>query len=62
MRNAVFKTTFEFRARMIRCNVSIGVSNFPADARDMRELLGVAERNMYRDKDLRRASGTEASV
>ena len=52
-----YKTTLDLRSRMIRCTVSIGVVNYPRDGRDMRELLGTAERNMYRDKELRRAPG-----
>ena len=48
--------------RMIRCSVSIGVVNYPKDGRDMRELLSMADRNMYRDKELRRAPGSEANA
>jgi GGDEF domain-containing protein len=47
---------------MIRCSVSVGVVNYPKDGRDMRELLATAERNMYRDKELRRAPGAEADA
>ena len=47
---------------MIRCNVSIGVVNYPRDGRDIRELLSMADRKMYRDKELRRAPGSEASA
>jgi diguanylate cyclase (GGDEF)-like protein len=57
VRHNVYKTTLDLRSRMIRCSVSIGVVNFPKDGRDMRELLSIAERNMYRDKELRRAPG-----
>jgi diguanylate cyclase (GGDEF)-like protein len=62
MRNHVFKTTLDVRSRMIRCNVSIGVALYPRDARDMRELLSIADRNMYRDKELRRSPGSPASA
>jgi diguanylate cyclase (GGDEF)-like protein len=62
VRHNVFKTTLDLRSRMIRCSVSIGVVNYPRDARDTRELLSMADRKMYRDKELRRAPGGEASA
>ncbi len=62
VRHNVFKTTLDLRSRMIRCSVSIGVVNYPKDARDMRELLSIADRKMYRDKELRRTPGSEASA
>jgi diguanylate cyclase (GGDEF)-like protein len=62
VRHNVFKTTLDLRSRMIRCSVSIGVINYPRDGRDMRELLSMADRNMYRDKELRRAPGTPANA
>jgi diguanylate cyclase (GGDEF)-like protein len=58
VRHNVFKTTLDLRSRMIRCSVSIGVANYPKEARDMRELLSIADRKMYRDKELRRAPGS----
>ncbi len=62
VRHNVYKTTLDLRSRMIRCSVSIGVINYPKDGRDMRELLSMADRNMYRDKELRRAPGNEANA
>jgi diguanylate cyclase (GGDEF)-like protein len=62
VRNNVYKTTLDLGSRMIRCSVSIGVAVYPRDAREMRELLSVADRNMYRDKELRRAPGTAAGA
>jgi diguanylate cyclase (GGDEF)-like protein len=62
VRHNVFKTTLDLRSRMIRCSVSIGVVNYPRDGRDTRELLSIADRNMYRDKELRRAPGTPANA
>ena len=47
---------------MIRCTVSIGVALHPRDARDMRDLLNSADRDMYRDKQLRRAPDAPASA
>ena len=62
VRHNVFKTTLDLRSRMIRCSVSIGVVNYPKDARDMRELHSMADRKMYRDKELRRAPGSAANA
>jgi diguanylate cyclase (GGDEF)-like protein len=62
VRHNVYKTTLDLRSRMIRCSVSVGVVNFPKDSRDMRELLSMADRRMYRDKELRRAPGNEANA
>jgi diguanylate cyclase (GGDEF)-like protein len=62
VRHNVFKTTLDLRSRMIRCSVSIGMVNYPKDSRDMREIMSIAERKMYRDKELRRAPGSEASA
>jgi diguanylate cyclase (GGDEF)-like protein len=54
IRNNVSSTTLNIGPRMIRCAVSIGVANYPKDSRDMKELLSLADRRMYRDKDLRK--------
>jgi diguanylate cyclase (GGDEF)-like protein len=62
VRHNVYKTTLDLRSRMIRCSVSIGVVNYPKDARDMRELLSIADRKMYRDKELRRTPSSEANA
>jgi len=62
VRHNVCKTTLDLRSRMIRCSVSIGVVSYPKDGRDMRELLSIADRKMCRDKELRRAPGTQANA
>ncbi len=62
VRHNVYKTTLDLRSRMIRCSVSIGVVNYPKDGRDTRELLSIAERKMYRDKELRRAPAGHADA
>jgi diguanylate cyclase (GGDEF)-like protein len=62
IRHNVYKTTLDLRSRMIRCSVSIGVVNYPKDGRATRELLSMADRKMYRDKELRRAPGSEANA
>jgi len=61
VRHNVYKTTLDLRSRMIRCSVSIGMVSYPRDGRDARELMGIADHKMYRDKELRRAPGAEAS-
>jgi diguanylate cyclase (GGDEF)-like protein len=62
VRHNVYKTTLDLRSRMIRCSVSIGVAIYPRDGRDMRDLLGIAEGNMSRDKELRRAPGAARQI
>ena len=62
VRHNVYKTTLDVRSRMIRCSVSIGVANYPMDARDMRGLLNIADRKMYRDKELRQAPGPRVNA
>jgi len=62
IRHNVYKTTLDLRSRMIRCSVSIGVVNYPKDARDMRDLRSLADDKMYRDKELRRMPGAEANA
>jgi diguanylate cyclase (GGDEF)-like protein len=62
VRHNVYKTTLDLRSRMIRCSVSIGVVNYPKDARDMRNLRSLADDKMYRDKELRRMPGAEAKA
>ena len=54
IRNNVTSTTLNIGTRMIRCGVSIGASAYPKDSRDMKELMSLADRRMYRDKELRR--------
>jgi diguanylate cyclase (GGDEF)-like protein len=54
LRNLVFNTTLDVGSRIIRCTVSVGTASFPQDGRDAHELLTLADRRMYRDKELRR--------
>jgi diguanylate cyclase (GGDEF)-like protein len=62
VRHNVYKTTLDLKSRMIRCSVSIGMVNYPKDARDMRDLRSLADDRMYRDKELRRMPGAEANA
>ncbi|HXI48959.1 MAG TPA: GGDEF domain-containing protein [Steroidobacteraceae bacterium] len=62
VRHNVYKTTLDLRSRMIRCSVSIGLVNYPKDAKDMRDLRSLADDRMYRDKELRRNPSAEANA
>lgn len=54
LRNLVYNTTLDVGSSIIRSSVSIGMALFPKDGREARELLTLADRRMYRDKELRR--------
>jgi diguanylate cyclase (GGDEF)-like protein len=62
VRHNVYKTTLDLRSRMIRCSVSVGLVNYPKDAKDMRDLRSLADDRMYRDKELRRNPSAEANA
>jgi diguanylate cyclase (GGDEF)-like protein len=62
IRNNVYKTTLDLRSRMIRCSVSVGVANYPKDAADVHALLSTADRNLYRDKELRRTPDVKVNA
>lgn len=62
LHNLVFNTTLDVGSRIIRCGISIGVASFPKDGRDARELLTLADRRMYRNKELRRRPVAQAQV
>jgi len=62
LRNLVFNTTLDVGSRMIRSSVSIGMASFPRDGREGRELMTLADRRMYRDKELRRRPATVATA
>jgi diguanylate cyclase (GGDEF)-like protein len=59
VRNNVTNTSLNIGTRMIRCSVSIGASSYPKDSRDMKELMSLADRRMYRDKELRKPPASE---
>lgn len=54
IRNSIFSTTFSVGKTMIRVSVSVGTATYPSDGEDHRELIGAADRAMYRDKVERR--------
>jgi diguanylate cyclase (GGDEF)-like protein len=60
IRNNVYKTTLDLGSRMIRSSVAVGMASYPRDGREARDLLGAAEGNMYRDKELRRRPAADA--
>ena len=57
IRNAVFQSQFEAGGRLQRVTTSVGVGAYPRDGLTTDEALLVAERNMAKDKNLRRQPG-----
>lgn len=57
IRNAVFQSMFEAGGRLQRVTVSAGAAAYPRDGLTPDEVLLVADRSMYRDKNLRRKPG-----
>src|SRR5690606_41482132 len=53
IRNVVFNTTLEVDVKIVRVKVSVGVAGFPEDGTVLQTLLAVADRAMYKDKELR---------
>jgi diguanylate cyclase (GGDEF)-like protein len=61
IRHAVYTTTLESGARLIRCSVSVGVAASPRDGRDALALVASAERRLERDRELRRSARSAAT-
>jgi len=57
IRNAVFQSLFEAGGRLQRVTASVGVGTYPRDGLTPDEVLLVADRHMYKDKNLRRQPG-----
>lgn len=57
IRNAVFQSLFEAGGRLQRVTTSVGVGAYPRDGLAPDDVLLVADRHMYRDKNLRRRPG-----
>ena len=53
IRQNVYNVMMGVENRMQRLKVSIGVASFPGDGSQMKELMGMADRAMYRDKQFR---------
>jgi diguanylate cyclase (GGDEF)-like protein len=60
IRHAVYTTTLQSGARLIKCSVSVGVAAAPRDGRDALALIASAERRLERDRELRRSSASTA--
>jgi diguanylate cyclase (GGDEF)-like protein len=54
LRAATERCTIEVGGRMVRLSVSVGAASFPVDSEDARDLIGMADKDMYRDKLARR--------
>ena len=57
IRNAVFQSLFEAGGRLQRVTTSVGVGAYPRDGLAPDDVLLVADRHMYKDKNLRRQPG-----
>jgi diguanylate cyclase (GGDEF)-like protein len=53
IRNVVFATTLEVDVKMVRIKVNVGTASYPDNGNNLAAVLAVADRNMYKDKDLR---------
>lgn len=57
IRNTVYQSLFEASGRMHRVTVSVGAAMYPRDGRTAADVLAVADKRMYQDKNLRRRAG-----
>jgi diguanylate cyclase (GGDEF)-like protein len=53
IRNVVFATTLEVDVKMVRIKVNVGAASFPDHGNNLQNVMATADRNMYKDKDLR---------
>jgi diguanylate cyclase (GGDEF)-like protein len=53
IRNVVFATTLEVDVKMVRVKVNVGAASFPDSGNNLQAVMAVADRKMYKDKDLR---------
>jgi diguanylate cyclase (GGDEF)-like protein len=56
IRNSIYNTTLDHQGRMIRVAASLGIAVYPRDGSDYRELMSNADREMYSNKELSKAS------
>lgn len=47
-----FTESFHIKNLELKCSISIGMANFPADASDAESLLNLADNNMYKNKKM----------
>ena len=53
IRNAVFATTLEVNVKIVRLKVNVGVASFPEDGSNVQAIMTVADRAMYKDKEVK---------
>jgi diguanylate cyclase (GGDEF)-like protein len=53
VRNVVFATTLEVDVKIVRIKVNVGAASFPDHGNNLQAVMAAADRNMYKDKDLR---------
>lgn len=53
IRNVVFSTTLEVDVKMVRIKANVGAASFPDSGNNLQAVMAAADRNMYKDKDLR---------
>ena len=57
IRNVVFATTLEVGVKIVRIKVSVGVGAFPEDGSSVQAIMTVADRAMYKDKEIKPPAG-----
>jgi diguanylate cyclase (GGDEF)-like protein len=53
VRNVVFSTTLEVDVKMVRIKANVGAASFPESGNNLQTVMAVADRAMYKDKELR---------
>jgi diguanylate cyclase (GGDEF)-like protein len=53
IRNVVFATTLEVDVKIVRIKANVGAASFPVQGNNLLAVMAAADRNMYKDKDLR---------
>jgi diguanylate cyclase (GGDEF)-like protein len=52
IRNSIRNTTLDYHGQMIRTSASVGLAMYPRDAADPHEIIDMADRDMYSNKEL----------
>ena len=53
IRNVVYATTLEVDVKIVRIKVNVGAASFPDSGNNLQAVMAAADRNMYKDTDLR---------
>jgi len=53
IRNVVFATTLEVDVKIVRIKANVGAATFPENGTSLQAVMTVADRMMYKDKELR---------